>query len=273
MNRAVAPPPQRQDKPQHVNIVTIGLHLIDRWFELHMLQPSRAARSIMSRYSGFQDDRTLHVLIHEMLQFLEIPSSPAYMTSVDCRQFHDPDRCRGINHVGYNAEIIERIVNHGTFEGFIQRQCKFFITMLQNWHHGEPSPTIVFICNKGRHRSVAVGHIFRHIAKASGWVPRTMNLMQDCQGVCEAPAASQGFRWHLCVNNLSKSHCEIGRRRLASIFGVVMWSEATSCVGRDVRHVLLLLLVPRAFLKGSPLGTTGSRNYTRIAHGRHLNRS
>ncbi len=117
MNRAVAPPPQRQDKPQHVNIVTIGLHLIDRWFELHMLQPSRAARSIMSRYAGFQDDRTLHILIHEMLQFLEIPSSPAYMTSVDCRQFHDPDRCRGINHVGYNAEIIERIVNHGTFDG------------------------------------------------------------------------------------------------------------------------------------------------------------
>ena len=101
---------------------------------------------------------------HRILAALEEQSVPGvtrqskvYM--FHCTQFKNPKNRNLSKHVGWNPDIIKGVVTHHGFKGWLLQVRD---TALKSIGRDHSIPVLVFVCNKGRHRSVACTSLVSH---------------------------------------------------------------------------------------------------------------
>ncbi|MCP4239333.1 MAG: hypothetical protein GY772_02115 [bacterium] len=128
----------------------------------------------------------------------------SHVVCFDVRVFHDPDAGDLHGHVGFHPEIIRRAVDSATFLPWLSEVKGLVVPTLQ----GPWAPALVFACNKGRHRSVALALIVAHILEMEGYLVHRTHAMKDtwhrgtCAGQCMACARPSARR----TEALAKAH-------------------------------------------------------------------
>lgn len=119
---------------------------------------------------------------------------------VDCRRFPDPHKGRYRKHIGVHPEIIHGICENRCFASFLRNNVKSEWKRVLEAKRSKANSdndihlVVAFYCNHGRHRSVAVCEIMRHLfqicdgfrvnlpihlASVRGWRRKL------CKGTCE----------------------------------------------------------------------------------------
>ena len=106
---------------------------------------------------------------------------------VDLRTIHDPAGGALCDHCGTHAEILQQIVAHAAWDWTVRD----LVPRLAAWRSGgAQAGAVVFVCNSGKHRSVAAATLLRrcllenaeYTVQASHHVT---NLASECAcGVC-----------------------------------------------------------------------------------------
>ena len=96
----------------------------------------------------------------------------------DCRQFRDPERRHGRNHIGLNGFVLLSIARNSLFEDFFGDVMRRIV--VRGTGSGARQRTalhVVFYCKKGRHRSVAMAHLAAvALSSLSNWSASTVHL-------------------------------------------------------------------------------------------------
>jgi hypothetical protein len=126
-----------------VELVTFGL-----WKDLKL----QTSRGPCVKSSDALILRTLRAVAGEQIDMI-----------VDTRVFKDPEAGELRDHCGLHATIIERVVFNDKFPAFLQRVRMQVVPALMS--NSVPFRLGIF-CRSGKHRSVAVAQILRHVFAA-----------------------------------------------------------------------------------------------------------
>ena len=95
----------------------------------------------------------------------------------DCRNFRDPERRRGRNHIGMNGFVLLKIAQHPQFEEFFSDVVRRIVVRGTGSGARHRKLHVVFFCKKGRHRSVAMAHLAAvALSELSNWSADTVHL-------------------------------------------------------------------------------------------------
>jgi hypothetical protein len=127
-----------------------------------------------------------HAVEHRFLEF-------------DCRQFRDPERRHGRNHIGLNGFVLLKIARNSLFEGFFGDAMRRIVVRGTGSGATKRSQLhVVFYCKKGRHRSVAMAYLAAvALSVLSNWSASTVHLadhawpFETCNN-CEECARPRG---------------------------------------------------------------------------------
>ncbi len=115
-------------------------------------------KSMEVRQQKWEGEETIARLLQA-----EYSAHGAVPVFVDCRIFHDPDRPRGVNHIGLHPVNIERFVFHTRFEGWLQQTRGRILEAIAGATEAQaPTVAVVCYCQKGRHRSVSAATVISH---------------------------------------------------------------------------------------------------------------
>lgn len=81
---------------------------------------------------------------------------------IDCRSVHDPRGRELRMHTGLHPALFDNIIGNPHFPAILQRMKDFLSEHMAAG--GERPVTLCFVCNKGRHRSVACARVASEIA-------------------------------------------------------------------------------------------------------------
>ena len=101
----------------------------------------------------------------------------ARVVPIDCRKLRDPGHdSRLRKHLGFHPEIIDGVVQHGTFAKWLGRTMTLLSKAMESAGDGVPGArsqvVVVLYCKAGNHRSVACHTILQHLLQAThtpGW--------------------------------------------------------------------------------------------------------
>jgi hypothetical protein len=109
---------------------------------------------------------------------------PSYYFSIDCRILHDPDTMRLRAHAGSHPQILDSVIGHPRLLEVLG-PAKWFADQ-------EEHPHLALQCRRGKHRSVALAYLLKHLLRRDGykvivehWNEQTWGPARNCiQGKC-----------------------------------------------------------------------------------------
>ncbi len=198
-----------------VNVITTGTELAERWFQGRRLIPPPAASEVAASRRNPVDHDDMDSFVRAMMDTENIDCH-AYMLTVDCRGFADPEALRrrrreGINHIGTDETILHRLVLHNEF-------APLWLSCIQRLNRRLPGgdlagvaggsapssapATVVFFCKKGRHRSVGMAWLTAQLLLAQGYNVVLRHTMRDFWALgtcneCRACASSAASKMQI----------------------------------------------------------------------------
>ena len=115
-----------------------------------------------------------------------MPQESAFYTQ-PCQEFYDPASGRLVRHSGQHPKIRQRVRSHASFPGLVQNAI---VAARNAQEMGRADAILDFVCNRGRHRSVAVAEEVAGALRREGFLIRVRHASagawnSDCQrGTC-----------------------------------------------------------------------------------------